>query len=131
MIFCTRKAADGNGVRFAPRRVNDVDLSGEEVPVQTVTGMSPASSTERIHRDFHGHWFPYEYVTEQFTWDNIYCDKCRSVLLTALDYADKFGPERTEVLAHWNHLILNHVISEYRIPRGNAGDEDEGEDEAL
>ena len=97
--------------------------------MQTVTGRSPASSTERIHRDFHGHWFPYEYVTEQFAWDDIYCDRCHSVLLTALDYADTCGPERIQILVHWNHLILKRVISEYRVPKEDYWDEDESFDD--
>ncbi len=108
-----------------------MDSSGEEVPVQTVSGRNYASSIQGIHGNYRGHWYPFDYVTEQLTWDNTYCPQCRWVLASALNLADLLDPERIQMLVHWNHLITNRVISEYRIPRDNADDHDEDEDEAL
>jgi len=100
-----------------------------EMPVQTVSGRNHASSIQSIHGNYHGHWYPFDYVTEQFTWDNTYCPQCRWVLASTLNFVNLIDTERIQILVHWNHLITNRVISEYRIPRDNADDEDEHEDD--
>jgi len=112
---------DASDVRSAPSMVNDADSSGQEVPVQTVTGRSPSSSTQKIHGDYHGHLYPYDYVTEHFTWDNTFCPSCRWTLAQAHSHAKILGKERTQILVHWNHLIF---VSKRRVSTDDYWDED-------
>jgi len=117
---------DVSGLRSAPSVVNDADSSGEEVPVQTVSGRNQASSIQSIHGDYHGHWYPFDYVTEEFTWDNTYCPRCRWTLARAHSHADIFGDERTQILVHWNHLIS---VSKHRVPTEDSWDEEDSLDD--